>query len=324
MSSARSIARIEANRRNALRSTGPRTVEGKRRSSLNAVRHGLLARTPVLLHVEAEEDWEAHVMATVDALAPVGHVETMLAERIALLSWRLGRVARYESEELSHRQERVVDRVHGDRIRAAAWAESSNIYSTATPSQLEELVAIDREACDAIHAFLDACAAKELEAVAPTAAYFASVLVARAAGVDSGEWDRIELEDGRVLGKIPFEEWSGPIAFDTGFSVAARSGQDVGQDELPRAVSDLFTSARNMADRQLAQGEKELAKVRRSIAHRRTDHLMLPALDVQLLCRYESHLERGMYRALHELQRLQAARNSELVLAPIAVDVGGG
>ncbi len=39
------------------------------------------------------------------------------------------------------------------------------------------------------------------------------------------------------------------------------------------------------------------------------------------LCRYEAHLERGLYKALHELQRLQAARTGQPVLAPLAVDV---
>lgn len=39
------------------------------------------------------------------------------------------------------------------------------------------------------------------------------------------------------------------------------------------------------------------------------------------LCRYESHLDRALYRALHELQRLQAARAGQAAPAPLAVDV---
>ena len=39
------------------------------------------------------------------------------------------------------------------------------------------------------------------------------------------------------------------------------------------------------------------------------------------LCRYEAHLERGPYRALHELQRLQAARSGKPVATPLAFDV---
>src|SRR5437660_10219908 len=43
-----SAKRLAANRRNALRSTGPRTTEGKRRSSTNALKHGLCANTVLL------------------------------------------------------------------------------------------------------------------------------------------------------------------------------------------------------------------------------------------------------------------------------------
>lgn len=39
------------------------------------------------------------------------------------------------------------------------------------------------------------------------------------------------------------------------------------------------------------------------------------------LIRYEASIERGIYKALHELQRLQAARNGEKVLLPVAIDV---
>ena len=48
MSSALNVVQLEANRRNAQQSTGPRTEEGKRTSSLNALRHGLTSRIVVL------------------------------------------------------------------------------------------------------------------------------------------------------------------------------------------------------------------------------------------------------------------------------------
>ena len=42
---------------------------------------------------------------------------------------------------------------------------------------------------------------------------------------------------------------------------------------------------------------------------------------LQLLSRYELTLERGLFRALHELQRLQAERQGQPVPPPVAVDL---
>jgi hypothetical protein len=52
-----SWAQFQANRRNALKSTGPRTEEGKDRSRMNAVRHGLTAET-VIAALEDAEDYK--------------------------------------------------------------------------------------------------------------------------------------------------------------------------------------------------------------------------------------------------------------------------
>jgi hypothetical protein len=52
-----SFKQIEANRRNALKSTGPTTPEGKRRSRCNALRHGLTAET-VIAALENSHDYE--------------------------------------------------------------------------------------------------------------------------------------------------------------------------------------------------------------------------------------------------------------------------
>ena len=59
-----SFRQIEANRRNAIRSIGPNTEEGKRRSRRNAVRHGLCAETAIE-NVEDIEDYRAFEAAVI-------------------------------------------------------------------------------------------------------------------------------------------------------------------------------------------------------------------------------------------------------------------
>jgi hypothetical protein len=87
---------IEANRRNAQLSTGPKTIRGKEASSMNALKHGLTARQ-VTLFDERAEDFEAFHAELLGPLAPQGTVELALAERAVLCAWRLRRVYRIET-----------------------------------------------------------------------------------------------------------------------------------------------------------------------------------------------------------------------------------
>src|SRR6478735_7485427 len=108
MASAKQIA---ANRANARKSTGPTTDAGREISKLNAVKHGGLSPLPVLPEVETRDAWQTHLDGTIASLQPSGHLETVLAERIALILWRMNRVARFEREITAVGQERVVDDV---------------------------------------------------------------------------------------------------------------------------------------------------------------------------------------------------------------------
>src|SRR3954468_23081187 len=83
-----SFKQIEANRRNARRSTGPTSEQGKLRSRRNAVRHGLTAET-VIAALEDAEDYaafEAAVIADYDAQSAA---ERELVLRLARLLWRI-------------------------------------------------------------------------------------------------------------------------------------------------------------------------------------------------------------------------------------------
>src|ERR1700688_1711192 len=104
-----SFRQIEANRRNALKSTGPSTEEGKCRSRRNAIRHGLCAET-VIEMVEGAEDYrafEAAIIADYDAQTAV---ERELVLRLASLLWRLRRATSIETDLLRIQAEILRDR----------------------------------------------------------------------------------------------------------------------------------------------------------------------------------------------------------------------
>ena len=91
-----SLRQIAANRRNASKSTGPRTEDGKQRSRCNAVRHGLTAET-VIGALEDAEDYKAFEAAITADYDAQSAVERELVLRLASLLWRLRRATTIET-----------------------------------------------------------------------------------------------------------------------------------------------------------------------------------------------------------------------------------
>jgi len=89
-------AQIAANRRNALKSTGPRTAAGKAASSRNGLRHGLTSRRAVVRGEDAQ-DFERFRAELRSALAPRDAREEVLAETVVQAAWRQRRAWRAEA-----------------------------------------------------------------------------------------------------------------------------------------------------------------------------------------------------------------------------------
>lgn len=87
---------IQANQRNAQKSTGPKTSEGKATARLNATKHGLLSQGALLPgeDKDALKELEERLRAE---LQPVGEMESLLVERIIDAIWRLRRLSRVEA-----------------------------------------------------------------------------------------------------------------------------------------------------------------------------------------------------------------------------------
>ncbi|MHC4444748.1 MAG: hypothetical protein ACYTF1_19070 [Planctomycetota bacterium] len=99
---------LQANRHNAQKSTGPKTPEGKARSSQNALKHGLLARQ-ILLNDddpnENPEDFQQLLSDLVDELQPAGRRQSLCVQRIAVCYWRLRRAYRFEAQSLKRQRQ---------------------------------------------------------------------------------------------------------------------------------------------------------------------------------------------------------------------------
>ena len=97
------VKQIAANQANALKSTGPRTAEGKAVSRANAVRHGALAQV-VVVEGEDADDFGALLGALKADLSPVGALEEALVEKVAMAIWRGRRLIAAESAAARLRQ----------------------------------------------------------------------------------------------------------------------------------------------------------------------------------------------------------------------------
>jgi hypothetical protein len=101
MATVRSISekKIQANRRNARHSTGPKTEAGKHASRMNAVTHGLLAKALVITAGGYHEDAQAFAQlleGLCEEFTPVGVAEDLEVQTIARCYWRKMRASRYE------------------------------------------------------------------------------------------------------------------------------------------------------------------------------------------------------------------------------------
>ena len=94
------VDRAAVNRANSLHSTGPRTGEGKQRSSLNALRHGLTAEATVLPS-EDPAAYAAFLQEFMDEYRPATATETQLVRELAGTAWRQNRIPRLETEALA-------------------------------------------------------------------------------------------------------------------------------------------------------------------------------------------------------------------------------
>jgi hypothetical protein len=94
------LNRIEINRENAQHSTGPVTEAGKKKVSLNALRHGLTSQL-VVMPSEDLEAYKAHLQSLLDEYHPASGTEAILVQTIADASWRMHRAAAMETNLLT-------------------------------------------------------------------------------------------------------------------------------------------------------------------------------------------------------------------------------
>ena len=143
--------RAAINRANSQHSTGPRTEAGKKRSSQNALRHGLTARTAVLAS-EDQEAYESHHRQFENEYQPATPTESHLVQQLADTAWRLNRIPLLEADILNRALRCSPAREQGDSPESLAPNPQSLVPQLAAILELHKHIGIPWEPSD--HGFV--------------------------------------------------------------------------------------------------------------------------------------------------------------------------
>src|SRR5215204_3727443 len=276
---------------------GPATQEGKEVVRWNATRHGIRSPAPVVPGVEEKADWEEHRDGILESLFPEGHLELVLAERVALLSWRLRRVIRYETESIALYQERVEDDLakerrfesgpdHPEAVRGNAKSDRDDYRLFKRFAKME-----DEKILSSIEADLVIWGAMEC-----------------ADKVAEGEVDPEELlESISVAGLPDSDSREGHEGWTVGLVRAVIEAVARATDEEPE---ELLEAATRDARFKMERTKRDAEKVERDLRNMVRERLLPDEKPLEKVARYEAHLSRGLYKALHELEALQTRRSA--------------
>ena len=286
-----SLERVATNRRNAQRSTGPRTLNGKRISRQNALKHGVLARH-VLLASERARDLTELDRRLRAALRPADEMESLLVDRVVSSAWRLRRVLQAESAEL-------------DRARAAVLYSKDDDPSAEFDENVAKMGLTMRELGEMVSWLQDGGDPCE-----------------DLSGGDVGEDDPLPdafgLLGNRHFPEVVDDDNDDHPGLQVRRHVLALGWTAEGTREALLKVLTEEIHARRREIRERARHGKEAKRLALGTC-------LVPQVgSLDRLLRYEAAIERSFFRALHELHRLQAARAGVPVPPPAALDVDVG
>ena len=280
---------IEANRKNAQKSTGPQTEQGKTIAKLNAVKHGILSGAVLIAKGQGEERREAYQRlyhGLREYFQPEGAMEEVLVEQIAVTFWRKRRVLRFELGCLRKQLDSYQQTAEGPEDEENAFP--SRKHKTACQRLAEAQKQVDHHQT-------------EKEAL-------------------EDNWD--------ILSDDAMDDW-----VDSYFRLAEKKGFEAGE---PARVRDWLkeqglTEAQIRKELiqvheeliQVAQAEIKTQEPQAALELERTALLgSVPASghDLDKIIRYEASLDRQLYKAVSQLERLQRRRRGEELPPPVVLD----
>jgi hypothetical protein len=256
-------------------------------SSRGAIRHGLCATSPVIPGLETAADWDQHRATTIAGLAPSGHLEELLAERVALILWRIGRVARYERDVTADAQQRIPDDLAAGAAQDETDVASIRLHYAAARARLRALTRFH-----------------QLRSDAPMTGQEASVIIVAITQQVEG----FDFRAFAVPGLLAVDDRIDEIP---GWTVARiQQCIDAAAESTERNAVDLFQDAYVAARRWHNECRVDYDRLTRQLRTLRRERIIPQPTRLDHVIRYETHLTRQLNQTLAQLRQLQQARST--------------
>jgi len=317
--------KIQANRENSLKSTGPKTERGKRLASLNAITHGILAREVVIGAgdgEESQEEFQALTASLWQYYEPFGPIEGMLVEEIAVTWWRKARLIRTENGEIRKRQDTLsMDLLlrNSDKINLALLQSQPEMYLFNSKNPADAKVGtVERQS---VLQSVD----RSLREHSSGLTHLSAILGLAKAELAS---------DGQISEPVRKNIFRLFYSTDLPFATLCRNADYLeapmeGRTPERNIEKDLLTDRAfitGVIDQKLKELDllKKFSIERAKLALDAEDRSSsLPSGDaIDKIVRYEAHLDRKLYRAMDQLERLQRQRKGENVPPPLNINLG--
>ncbi|MSR86634.1 hypothetical protein EXS70_00455 [Candidatus Peribacteria bacterium] len=288
---------IQANRKNAENSQGPKTTQGKEVSKMNAFKHGILSKHLYISmsgEIGDRKAFEEFRDLFFMEMQPLGIMETLLVDRLFATFWRLRRCHVAETGMVSKQIEPHYLQYSIDQMETLGRARVDDEHTFFQRLR-------SRHGCEIMAAAME-CVIKHIETEGMPLPEILRKNFENEVGTRQGfiktehigavdyafrnrDTKPLSDEDVKVLTNVALESAKGAFTFFT----AAGAIQEIHEKEVQRA--DLYSK-------------------------------MVPPLDqLEKLQRYDAHLQRILLQTLHELQRIQAVRLGRPAPLSAALDV---
>jgi hypothetical protein len=288
-----SLKQLAANRCNAQKSTGPKTPEGRAVSKMNALKHGILSKEVLVRGLNIKES-SRELSALHDwfwqELNPAGPMEEMLVDQIVTTHWRLRRALTAESGEI-------------------ALSVDGGQWNRSRPNLKLKVMRWELSG-DPVHAVQDSVLGNSV-----LKRWLGEV---RAQVEKDGELteaavQKFQYHDKQNRLSLALENLRLRLSQNAnGADEATRRGENKKQALafIDRELADLRWLQNRCAKREAADEEARQAAA------------ALPSMEVlEKILRYETKLERQMYRAVSQLERLRRMRQGEAIPPPMTMEV---